>query len=62
MTITEEVIHELKRLRIKANNDLQKAMVKFNPVATVKAIAFKNGLNMAIRVATQINNRRTRKK
>lgn len=58
MTITEEVIHELKRLRIKANKDVRNGEPSFLPWH--KAIAFRNGLNMAIRVATQINNRRKR--
>lgn len=66
MTITEEVIHELRRLRIKANKDVkvvesnQGTMASYDKLIATKA--FKNGLSMAIQVANQINNRRSRKK
>ncbi len=62
MTIAEEIIHELKRLRIKANKDHKKAEGMPFMVLEAETRAFKNGLSMSIRVANQINNRRSRKK
>lgn len=58
-TITEEVIHELKRLRIEANKDVRESD-RFSP-GFYELKSFRNGLNMAITVATQINNRRIRR-
>lgn len=58
MTIAEEIIHELKRLRTKANKDVREAK---DILADSMLRQFRNGLNMSIRVATQINNRRGKK-
>lgn len=63
MTIAEEIIHELKRLRIKANQDVKAAENNYKKTRAQEEElkSFRGGLSMAVRVANQINNRRTRK-